>query len=720
MRGLAAYRPVLPSPGPILAPALPWQTDTAVPARTGYGGLPLADGVFERARLCFDNEAHHDFCQRYQRNRNYFANQQLEDEITDPETGGRITEREAIARQNRTPTASNEVGVMVRNLTGTLALNRSQPQPFAVDRDDADAAAMMGAAVKGVFHINGMGVLEDHQFTHAILSGREVWKVRFAQHWKTKRPDVCIDPVQPQRFGFNASSTDPRGADVTLVFELTDLPFDEVVMAFAVDPQTGVVDRAKAESLARAYGPSAQQAARARDSRGGFREADSISFRVPSDEGSCRVIWVWEKTHRFAAYIEDPQTGEIGPDAVPFMEVLPGEDPFVAAQTWAEQEWMTRVQQYVVEQAQYEMAVSASGGLGYILDEMRQPVPVTPPLEPAKPVAVERYEPGWTGWALTPGAEVLWTGLAPWLHGEHPYVWMDVQRIDGRTWGIVEDVLDPQRMYNRISSVIDFMFGVGSKGGIVFDKTMVDANETTDDDVNRVYASADGALGVTPGTGKTVNDFWGIPPPSNVPAWAMQWMASYADRISRQSGINPAAMGEVPAGDTSGFSYQLQQIASSTNTRSLFDRHFECRRQVALKAMQNIAQYYTEPRQLRLSARRPPVVFDPTTVADMEWDLQPADIAETATAALVWEKDLLRFLELGGITFEEYLDVSGNPLAPELLAMIRQRAPAMLGMPAGQVAPDMMAAAQAAGLPPDMAGVPPGMMPPTAAPMAQA
>ncbi|HEX8387103.1 MAG TPA: hypothetical protein VF576_13015, partial [Rubricoccaceae bacterium] len=592
----------------------PWQQARPEPS-TGYGGLRVRADKLDAARACF--EANADFRRRRARNRNYYANRQLEDEVRDPDTGRTTTERAVIAGQNRTPIANNEIGAMVRNLTGTLALNRSQPQPFPADRDDAEAAAMMGAALKGVFHTNRMGVLEEAQFTEAVLSGREVYAVRYGQHWATRKADVVIDPVSPDRFFFNPDSTDPRGADVRVVGELQDLPFADVVMAFAVDPATGAVDRAKAEGLSKAYGHGALSSYAAGDTRDGFDRADSLAFLTPSSPETCRVVWVWEEEHRFSAFVEDGVN--VGDDALPFTDVLPGEDPFVAAETWAEQEWMARVQDYLLAEAEYELALAQSGGLGYVVDETGQPVPVTPPVEPARPVAVERYGPVWVGHALTPGGEVLWEGEAPWLHGEHPYVFVDVVRVDGHTWGIVEDVLDPQRMYNRINSVIDFMFGVGSKGAVAYDRTMVDENEYTDADVARTYSSADGVIGVKPPAGKSVNDFWGQAPASAVPAWAMQWMDSYASRIQRQSGVNPAAMGEVPAGDTSGFSYQLQQIASSTNTRSLFDRHFEVRRQVALKCCQLVAQYYDEPRQLRLSARRPPVLFDPARVRDMEW-----------------------------------------------------------------------------------------------------
>ena len=122
------------------------------------------------------------FRARRTRGRNYYRGRQLEDRVRDPDTGLWTTEEDLIASQNRTPISNNEIGVMVRNLKGTLALNASQPNAFSTSDDDPGVAPMMNAALKSVFKINKMGRLEAAQLEEAILCGREVFKTTFGTH----------------------------------------------------------------------------------------------------------------------------------------------------------------------------------------------------------------------------------------------------------------------------------------------------------------------------------------------------------------------------------------------------------------------------------------------------------------------------------------------------------------------------------------------------------
>jgi hypothetical protein len=305
---------------------------------------------------------------------------------------------------------------------------------------------------------------------------------------------------------------------------------------------------------------------------------------------------------------------------------------------------------------------------------------------------------------------IIYEADNPYTAALHPYVVGLALRVDGETWGLVEDLIDAQRMTNRISSAIDHLFGTGSKGPLVYDKAGLHGTETTEEEVAEAWTSFGGTIAVDtsnlePGNpakgdpGKLFRQFDTV----QVPGWIMQWMELWTERIKQTSGVQNAQLGGSAAAGTPASLYQMQLIQSSTNVRDFFETHFETRREVSRKVMQLVAQFYDAPRQVRLGSGIEPVRFDPTQILTMDWDIAAADVADTAVGWQLWEADLKEFLGAGHLSFGEYLHASGHPQAETLLTLVAQRAPMLLGAPGAPLVADLEAAGAAQAAPAPMA-----------------
>jgi len=252
-------------------------------------------------------------------------------------------------------------------------------------------------------------------------------------------------------------------------------------------------------------------------------------------------------------------------------------------------------------------------------------------------------------------------------------------RVDGETWGMVEDLIDSQRMHNRLNAAVDHLFGAGSKGPLIYDKRMAEAAGLSHEDVTDAWTRFDGSLGIDPsplGPQADVSRFFQQAQAKQLPGWLFQWMEMHVERIRQGSGVQAAALGAPPTSGTPASLYHAQVIQSSANVRDYFEAHFEVRREVARKALALIAQFYDAPRQLRLGAGAQVVSFEPQQVRGLEWDIAVGDVADTVLGQQLLEDDLKQFLGARLVTFDEYLRLSSNPRAEAIRQVVAQRAAA--------------------------------------------
>jgi hypothetical protein len=537
--------------------------------------------------------------------------------MTDPDNPGRtITEKEYIERQGRTAWKMNHTSPTIRRLVGEYLQNRSERMAYAVDRKDDAACEMMTESLRSVRRVGQVRTLETSQLEEHVLSGMHVWRagVRYAEEYD--RDEIAVESVDPDRVFFNRDISDRRLTGLRRIGELHDVSFGELCAAFAMG-EDGSLDEARVEALRHIYTHPDEL------SEATYRRAD-IAFDLPAHAGLCRVIEVWRLEWRTRTWCHDPEAAFYGPCPLSDAEVV------------------------------MENAARADAGAAQIETQRR----------------AERV---WCYYQLSPLGHVLDSGETPYNHQEHPYVVGFAQWWKQEWWGLVEDIEDPQRLVNRMTTAVDHMMAAAAKGVLVVDEETVERSKLSLDTIASEWTRFNGVIALKLRQGQHANQAVQQITAQAVPGAVFQWIAAQKDWIKELSGVGDASMGEAPTAGTPAALYQQQQIQASLVTLIFFDTFFQSLYQLDKKVLKLVVQYYG-PRMVS-GERGSMVQFDPARVRDLEWDVALADAGDTAVHRAMFEDQLMGFMQGGHVTFRQALEMSAHPRAGQLLKLIDRTNP---------------------------------------------
>lgn len=620
--------------------------------------------LVEAARRAW--EARYKARSKRRRARDFFAGEQWET-YTDPVTGEQIDEKAHIEAQGRIPWAMNEIRPIVQNLRGQFRQNYSHPLPVARQNNAQSAEEQMSVALEVVHDQSEVSEIDADEFLECVLAGAFGWKITAKWNSVDHRDEVRIDPVDQNRIFFNPDLCDRRAKDIDFIGEIHDWTLDEIIQQFATTEAEEAQLRQIYSEIAPVHADRFTQAFE------GFEKADSLNFFWPSDPSKARVVEVWAKKYSWVRYAHDPLDGLYEPTTLSDAEVA-------------------EINQARVREAQL---------LG---------------LPEAAIIEVDQeYESIWCCYFMTPEGHVLWEGETPYWHGEHPYTIGFPVLLDGEHWGIVEDIIDPQRLMNRMTSSIDFMFGIGARGLLMVPEDSI-PDDMDIDDFAQEWTRMGGVIKFRAKPGAAMPQQITT---NAIPAGIFTWLAHQREWMEKISGVNQAVQGLEPNSGTPATLYAAQIQQGQVGNLDFFQSFYVQRRERDRKALQVILQFYDQ-RPLHSARNRTSVTFTPEIVRQAEYDIVIQDVQDTATTRQLWEADLKEHLTAARLTFRQYLQMSAHPKADALMQIISQTNPLLLGQP---VAPEMVEAAQA-GNPDAMALItqaqeqPAAVLPSAAAPQA--
>jgi hypothetical protein len=563
--------------------------------------------------------------------RDYLFGDQWGETIETPD-GDVITERRAIEERGREPWEMNRVRPIVRNLKGQLRQNESDRQVFAVNREDNEAARVMTQVLREARKINQMTSIEAQQFVEHLLSGKAAFRVGYKYMQRFGRPEVSIQPVNTLRLFYNGDLTDRRGRDLTLVGQLHDMQPEDVVASFAPrDPEV-------AEAIEEHYG-TGRRTTRTDATMPGFARHDGLNFRTATETDLVRVIEAWRRETRVVRAVHDHDTGRVHDAGDP------------------DEEGLTR------QDVMQENAARRRAGEGEL--ELFQ-----------------RREQVWVGYFLTPTGEILWAGETPYEHGEHPFILGFGDMLDGEVRGLVDDLIDQQRLYNRMIQIMDLGLSTSARGVLMIPREMI-PDDMSPQDFAEEYQKVNGVV-----VYEATQDN-GQPLPSNhvpeqvfsnsIPAGAFQWLQQMDREMKSASGVQGPMMGEEAGADTPAALYNRQIVQSQTTNLDQFETYFETLRDLDLKAIKVAAQFHDDGRVVRGEADEGVVRFNAQQIRDLEFDVSIAQVEDTAVFRQLFEQDLKELLGGGLLTFRQYLKTSSHPKADALLELIERTNPLVQG-----------------------------------------
>jgi hypothetical protein len=558
---------------------------------------------------------------RRRRNRNYLMGLQWQDEVETED--GFKTEREVIEDQGREAWKMNHIRPIIRNLKGQLRQNQSDRQVFAVNREDNRAAEVMTHVLREARRINAMESIEADQFIEHLLAGKSAFHVGYKYWPKYDRPEVSIRKVNMLRFFYNPDADDRRGHDLRIVGEIHDMSLDDIVTSFA--PR----DREYGEAIREYYGDVKSETFEMREA---FGFQDGLSFDTPLDSDLHRVIEVWRRRSKMVRKVHDPEAG--------------------------------RTVQAELPDARIEQENRARRQRG--MEELR---------------VMDRRENVWVGYFLTPTGEILWAGETPYDHQEHPYAFGWADMIDGESRGLLSDLIDQQRLYNRMIQVMDLGMSTSARGVLMIPEERIPEGMSVNDFAEE-YTKVNGVVVYKART----EDGGQIDPRlkpeqvynQSIPTGAFEWLAQMREDMESSSGVTGPVMGESPDSGTPAALYNAQITQSNTTTLDLFETYFEVLRDLDVKTVQVAAQFYDDDRPVRTN-ENDILRFTSDEVRDVQFDATVAQVADTATYRQLYERDLQEMRAAGEITFRQYLEMSSHPKADQLIELIERTNPLVKG-----------------------------------------
>lgn len=200
----------------------------------------------------------------------------------------------------------------------------------------------------------------------------------------------------------------------------------------------------------------------------------------------------------------------------------------------------------------------------------------------------------WRYTFMAPDGRILARGTSPYTHGRHPYVFKAYPFIDGEIHSFVNDIIDQQKLTNRLISMYDWILRASAKGVLLFPEGSlpdgVDINDVADE-----WGRFNGVIVYRPRTG--------VPLPQQVSSKSAdigitQLLEIQMKMMEDISGVNGALQGKLEGSSISGTLYSQQTRNSLTALADLMKSFDDFVSRATELDIANMCRYY-RPERIR-------------------------------------------------------------------------------------------------------------------------
>ncbi|MCM1369913.1 MAG: hypothetical protein NC204_06020 [Candidatus Amulumruptor caecigallinarius] len=198
----------------------------------------------------------------------------------------------------------------------------------------------------------------------------------------------------------------------------------------------------------------------------------------------------------------------------------------------------------------------------------------------------------WRYACLTADGVVLASGESPYAHGRHPYVFKAYPFVDGEIHSFVNDIIDQQKLTNRLISMYDWILRASAKGVLLFPEgALPDGVDIAD--VAEEWSRFNGVIVYRPRTG--------VPLPQQVSSNSTDIGITGLLEIQMKmmediSGVNGALQGKLDNNSMSGTLYNQQTQNSMTALADLMRTFDDFVKEATAVDISNMRQFYTQRR----------------------------------------------------------------------------------------------------------------------------
>ncbi len=562
-----------------------------------------------------------------ERNKRYNYGDQWGDKIC--VDGRTITEEQYILEQGNVPLKNNLIHRLVRNVIGVFRQQSTEPTCMARDREEQQQAETMSTVLQYNMQLNRMNEIYARTMEEFLISGLIVHKKWYG--WRNDKMDCWTDYVQPNNFFIDNHMRDFRAWDCSLIGEIHDVSFEQVVQQFARSPKDYF-------RLAEIY-RTARDSGRfytAWEHFGYSREHCNIDFLVPHNVTLCRVIEVWRKETKPRFRCHDYNNGDI----------------------------------FKVDEQDYQTLVAQENQ-----SRLQRAQEVGMPLEEVPLIEAEWFmDSYWYYYFLSPFGDILAEGETPYKHRSHPYVVKAYPFIDGEIHSFVSDIIDQQRYTNRLITLYDWIMRASAKGVLLIPEDAIPKHMSPEDFAD-TWTKFNGVV--------VYKAKPGVPAPQQVSSNSthigiqelLQLQINFFEDIS---GVNGALQGKQGYSGMSAALYSQQTQNATTSLLDLLDSFQEFVKDAAYKDVKNMQQFYDQKRLYNIVGRNGmSVEYDPEKIQDVEFDLNVVPSQATPVYRAMANDFLMQIWQSGQISLEQLLQNGDFPFSDQLLQTIQAQKEAM-------------------------------------------
>ncbi len=566
--------------------------------------------------------AHYNLSDWYERANSsfkFYYGDQWHEKIQD-KNGNFVREDDYIRSKGKIPFVNNMIAPMINNLDGQFRGNAGRSTVHSRKREQQEAAEILTSALRSVEDINEMSEMDANTFKYGIISGLFIQKLSYKYLDEYDRSDVDVSMPVFGRVFFNSDINDIRARDIRFIGELHDMPLEDIIKTFAHSSEDE-------KRIRQWYNLSLRL-----DTMRGLEGNERADVFLADNINQGRVIEVWRKVIVRKVFEHDTAYGRM----------------IVTDRTTDE----------INAENEERIRMAVKAGLNENQVALIHPY--------------ERYESTWRVRFLTPNGQCLYEGFTPYAHQKHPYIVRFAKLINGRVWGLVEDVKPQQKDINRKIAMLDFLVGAGAKGVLLVPEDGI-PDDSSLDEISDEWSKFDGVIKLRMKPG--------VAPPQQMYSngtniGIKEQLALQMEILEKSSGVSGAMQGHQAKSGTPAVLYQQQTLNSSVNSRGLLDSFRNFRKQRDIMIVKLITQFYDDNRLLSIVGEGSDVEairYDPEKVKNVEWDLVTSDSVDTPIYRMMIDEQLNRLLELGVIDVETYLKNSSYPFSDKMLQQIKSR-----------------------------------------------
>ena len=571
------------------------------------------------------------FRRQTERSGRYYKGDQWKDKVVIKHRDGKVetlTEEEYIERQGKPALKQNLIRPLVVNVIGQLRQSPYKSTIFARTADGQKAADMMTAALEGVHSMNNKSERDARLFETFLVSGAAIYNTGYKFDDRRKMPFPYYKEVDPSRYFQTISASDVCGDDVDFCGDFFDTSILDVKSMYAKT-------RKQEQELEEIYGKS-DRIDVASNLQFVTPNTENVSPRISLGSGECRVIRVCRKEGHWDLAVHDYSDAS-------WETYNLKTHPQIKSQIDAEIARRKKMAN--------ELGIDYEDGSNRLLIEYE-----------------EKFVTSWVYYHLSPWGHILWTQDSPYDHNHHSYVVKFYPLFRGQAYGMVADLIDPQRSVNRNYIMHDFITSAAAKGVLLVPEEAIPDDMDIEDFADE-WSKYNGVIKYR------AKD--GVKQPEQVVA--RNFNVGQFDMINLQmklmhdiSGVHDAAQGKSLGTGTPSSLYQQAVQNSHVNVLDYMESFAWLLSERDYKIVQIIKQFYTDATPLPTSGKsRSSMLYDPALVRNYDYFNEISRGNDTPVARMYLDTMLFQMLQQKLITLEMYLEESTAPFSDSLLQKVK-------------------------------------------------